>query len=187
MALISSTTIITSISLLHLTLAYFFLTQPKTIDDQAMVFVLGESMNMPAVRGFDVPSPALALVAVVLGFSGISDLVSLSMPEDFSALYYWGTQAPLRFFLSMLLVFYSYAFSPTSPLFSSSSSSSTRRPGVSHKGSGSGTDHLHNRLLFTFAFIEMMAWFWTWITLREERGAIVEKMRKQHEKEAHSH
>jgi hypothetical protein len=147
-------------------------------------------------------------VAVVLGFSGISDLVSLSMPEDFSALYYWGTQgtlpiylffppsprlytdpptAPLRFFLSMLLVFYSYAFSPTSPLFSSSSSSSTRRPGVSHKGSGSGTDHLHNRLLFTFAFIEMMAWFWTWITLREERGAIVEKMRKQHEKEAHSH
>jgi hypothetical protein len=46
MALISSTTIITSISLLHLTLAYFFLTQPKTIDDQALVFVLGESMNM---------------------------------------------------------------------------------------------------------------------------------------------
>lgn len=170
--------------------------------------------KQPAVRGFDVPSPALALVAVVLGFSGISDLVSLSMPEDFSALYYWGTQgtshylcfplqgsiltiwafsAPLRFFLSMLLVFYSYTFSPTSPLFSSSSSSSsstsssTRRPGVSHKGSGSGTDHLHNRLLFAFAFIEMMAWFWTWITLREERSAIVEKMRRQHEKETHSH
>ncbi|KAM0463117.1 hypothetical protein ACHAPV_003243 [Trichoderma viride] len=187
MALISSTTIITSISLLHLTLAYFFLVQPKTIEDQALVFVLGESMNMPAVRGFDIPSPALALVAVVLGFSGISDLVSLSMPEDFSALYYWGTQAPLRFFLSMLLVFYSYTFSPTSPLFSSSSSSSTRRPAVSHKGTGSGTDHLHNRLLFAFAFIEMMAWFWTWITLREERSGILEKMRKQHEKEAHNH
>lgn len=46
MALISSTTIITSISLLHLTLAYFFLVQPKTIEDQALVFVLGESMNM---------------------------------------------------------------------------------------------------------------------------------------------
>lgn len=46
MALISSTTIITSISLLHLTLAYFFLMQPKTVEDQALVFVLGESMNM---------------------------------------------------------------------------------------------------------------------------------------------
>lgn len=46
MALISSTTIITSISLLHLTLAYFFLMHPKTVEDQALVFVLGESMNM---------------------------------------------------------------------------------------------------------------------------------------------
>ncbi|TFB00352.1 hypothetical protein CCMA1212_007841 [Trichoderma ghanense] len=188
MALISSTTIITSISLFHLTLAYFFLFRPKTIEDQALVFVLGESMNIPAVRGFDVPSPALALVAVILAFSGISDLVSLSMPEEFSALYYWGTQAPLRFFLSMVLVAYSYAFGSKSPIFSSSSSTSSRRPGGTlSKNSASGAQHLHNRLLFSFMFIEMMAWFWTWITLREERSAIVERMRKQHEREAHSH
>ncbi|KAK0761248.1 hypothetical protein N5P37_006196 [Trichoderma harzianum] len=186
MALISSTTIITSISLFHLTLAYFFLFKPKTVADQAIVFVLGESMNMPEVRGFDVPSPALALLAVILAFSGISDLVSLSMPEEFSAFYYWGTQAPLRFFLSMLLVAYSYAFGPSSILFkasSSSSSSSARRPNTSYKASGSGTDHLHNRLLFAFMFVEMMAWFWTWITLREERSVLVEKMRKQEERE----
>ncbi|KAH6608531.1 hypothetical protein Trco_001877 [Trichoderma cornu-damae] len=183
MALISSTTIITSVSLFHITLAYFFLFRPKTIEDQAVVYVLGESMKMPAVRGFDVPSPGLALLAVILAFSGISDLVSLSMPADFSALYYWGTQAPLRFFLSMLLVFYSYIFGPSSPLFSSS----TRRPTHSHKPSASGADHLHNRLLFSFMFVEMMAWFWTWITLREERSSIVERMRKQHEREAHSH
>ncbi|KAJ4855003.1 increased loss of mitochondrial DNA protein 1 domain-containing protein [Trichoderma breve] len=170
MALISSTTIITSISLFHLTLAYFFLFKPKTVADQAIVFVLGESMNMPEVRGFDVPSPALALLSVILAFSGISDLVSLSMPEEFSAFYYWGTQAPLRFFLSMLLVAYSYAFGPS-------------RPNTSYKASGSGTDHLHNRLLFAFMFVEMMAWFWTWITLREERSVLVEKMRKQEERE----
>ncbi|PTB66892.1 hypothetical protein BBK36DRAFT_1158844 [Trichoderma citrinoviride] len=191
MALISSTTIITSISLFHLTLAYFFLFRPKTIEDQALVFVLGESMNIPAVRGFDVPSPALALLAVILAFSGISDLVSLSMPEEFSALYYWGTQAPLRFFLSMVMVAYTYIFGSKSPIFSSSStssSSSSRRPaGAFGKHSASGADHLHNRLLFSFMFIEMMAWFWTWITLREERSAIVERMRKQHEREAHSH
>ncbi|KAK4085183.1 uncharacterized protein Triagg1_173 [Trichoderma aggressivum f. europaeum] len=195
MALISSTTIITSISLFHLTLAYFFLFRPKTVADQAIVFVLGESMNMPEVRGFDVPSPALALLAVILAFSGISDLVSLSMPEEFSAFYYWGTQAsiapaPLRFFLSMLLVAYSYAFGPSSILFSSSSSSSSssskRRPNTSYKASGSGTDHLHNRLLFAFMFVEMMAWFWTWITLREERSVLVEKIRKQEERQKQS-
>ncbi|KAL7911863.1 increased loss of mitochondrial DNA protein 1 [Trichoderma velutinum] len=208
MALISSNTIITSISLLHLTLAYYFLFRPKTVADQAIVFVLGESMNMPEVRGFDVPGPALALLAIILAFSGISDLVSLSMPEEFGALYYWGTQgppislspypmttftdsfnrsAPLRFFLSMLSVAYSYIFGPSSILYSSPSSSSTRRPNTTYKASGSGTDHLHNRLFFAFMFVEMMAWFWTWITLREERTAIVEKMRKQHEREAHSH
>jgi hypothetical protein len=152
----------------------------------------------------------LALVAVILAFSGISDLVSLSMPEEFSAIYYWGTQgpsispqapyllqdylltirirsAPLRFFLSMLLVFYSYAFGSSSPLFASSSASSGRRPGHSHKASASGLEHLHNRLLFTFMFIEMMAWFWTWITLREERSGILEKMQKQRDRESHTH
>ena len=46
MALISSKTIITSVSLFHITLGYFFLTSPRTIDDQALVWVLGESMGM---------------------------------------------------------------------------------------------------------------------------------------------
>jgi hypothetical protein len=46
MALISARTIITSLSLFHLTLAYFFLASPKTINDQALVYVLGASMGM---------------------------------------------------------------------------------------------------------------------------------------------
>lgn len=46
MALISAKTIITSVSLFHLTLAYFFLTNPSSLDGQALVFMLGESMGM---------------------------------------------------------------------------------------------------------------------------------------------
>lgn len=46
MPLIAAKTIITSISLFHLTLAFFFLTNPRTIDEQAIVFVMGESMGM---------------------------------------------------------------------------------------------------------------------------------------------
>lgn len=46
MALISSKTIITSISLFHLTLAYFFIAKPKTIEDQVVVFIIGESMGL---------------------------------------------------------------------------------------------------------------------------------------------
>ncbi|KOS20859.1 hypothetical protein ESCO_004543 [Escovopsis weberi] len=185
MALISSQMLISSISLFHITLAYFFLVNPKLIDDQALVFVLGESMGMPEVRGFDAPSPQLAFLAVVLASFGLSDLFSLTMPEEFTALYYWGTQAPLRFFLSMLLVFYTYTFGPSSPLFGSSPprSGSHPLPSSSSSFSSSSTDGLKNRVLFSFAFIEMLAWFWTWITLRDERDGLLVKMRKQHARE----
>lgn len=46
MALISSTTIITSVSLFHLTIAFFFLTNPRAVNDQVLVYVLGERMRM---------------------------------------------------------------------------------------------------------------------------------------------
>lgn len=46
MALISARTILTSVSLFHLTLAFFFLTSPGTIADQAIVYVIGEAMGM---------------------------------------------------------------------------------------------------------------------------------------------
>ena len=46
MPLISAKTIITSISLFHITLGFFFLTNPGTIADQALVWVIGEAMGM---------------------------------------------------------------------------------------------------------------------------------------------
>ncbi len=46
MALISATTIIRTLSLFHLTLAFFFLTSPRTIADQNLVFILGEAMGL---------------------------------------------------------------------------------------------------------------------------------------------
>lgn len=46
MALISVYTVIRAISLFHLTAAYLFLTAPKMITDQNVVFVLGESLRL---------------------------------------------------------------------------------------------------------------------------------------------
>jgi hypothetical protein len=46
MALITSKTLITSISLFHITLGFFFLTNPSTINDQILVLVLGQSMGI---------------------------------------------------------------------------------------------------------------------------------------------
>lgn len=46
MALISAKTIITSLSLFHVMLGYFFLTNPGTLADQAIVYMFGEAMGM---------------------------------------------------------------------------------------------------------------------------------------------
>jgi hypothetical protein len=46
MALISVKTILTSLAFFHITLAFFFITNPATIADQALVFVVGEAMGM---------------------------------------------------------------------------------------------------------------------------------------------
>lgn len=95
MALISAKTIITSLSLFHITLGFFFLTNPMTIADQALVYVLGEAMGMPYDRSFEAHSPALAFLAVVLATMGLTDLVSLSLPEEVALFEHWGTQGML--------------------------------------------------------------------------------------------
>ncbi|KAH0425298.1 hypothetical protein CcaCcLH18_11044 [Colletotrichum camelliae] len=185
MALISAKTIITSLSLFHVTIAFFFLTNPATIADQALVYVLGEAMGMPHARSFENKSPALAFLAAVLGMMGISDLVTLSMPEEIWVDFHWGTQAPARLFMSLVFVVYTFAFGPSSPLYSNARGARLAHPNAhahnpNYTPSTWGGDGLKNRVFLTFAFLEMVSWFWVWITLREEQEAIArEKARKK--------
>jgi len=160
MAVISAATIITSLSLFHITLAFFFLTNPAAIADQTLVFIIGEAMGLPYTRSFDSQSPSLAFLAAVLFAVGITDLVSCSLPEEISQ-YHWGSQAPVRLVIFGGLAFYSYTFSDSSPIYSSQTYS------ASSWGEG-----LKNRVLFTWAFVEMITWFWVFVTLREERRDI---------------
>jgi Increased loss of mitochondrial DNA protein 1 len=46
MGLINGNTIIRSLSLFHITIGFFFLTSPRTVADQSLVFVLGEAMKL---------------------------------------------------------------------------------------------------------------------------------------------
>jgi len=160
MALISAATIITSLSLFHITLAFFFLTSPGAIADQTLVFIIGEAMGLPYSRSFETQSPPLAFLAAVLLVVGISDLVSVSLPEEISQ-YHWGSQAPVRLLLFFIISGYSYAFSDEGPVYA------TKSYNPSSWGEG-----LKNRVLFTWAFVEMITWFWVFVTLREERRDI---------------
>lgn len=74
MALISAKTIITSVSLFHITIAYFFLTSPSTVDNQALVYILGESMGMV--------SSYCADICVILVREANESLSFSPMPED---------------------------------------------------------------------------------------------------------
>ncbi|KAK7703210.1 hypothetical protein SLS64_009186 [Diaporthe eres] len=183
MALISAKTIITSLSLFHITLGFFFLTNPMTIADQALVWALGESMGMPYDRSFETHSPALAFLAVILATMGLTDLVSLSLPEEVGLFEHWGTQAPIRLLISFFLVTYSFLFSPSSPIYRDESSSVRGRmahptAGMHNPGYAASTwggDGLKNRVFFAFAFVEVISWFWIWVTLREEKQTLAVK------------
>jgi hypothetical protein len=123
-----------------------------------------------------VQSAPLAFLAAVLIIFGICDLVAVSMPEEI-ARHHWGTQgplypfkisnikmlisssqAPVRLAMFFCLTIYSFLFSSTSPLFNSRSYT----PSMWGEG-------LKNRLVFSWAFLELVTWFWIFVTLREER------------------
>ncbi|SPN96575.1 uncharacterized protein DNG_00098 [Cephalotrichum gorgonifer] len=175
MALISARTIITSVSLFHLTLAFFFLTNPGTIADQAIVYVIGEAMGMPYARSFENHSPPLALLAIILATMGISDLASLSLPEEVCLFQHWTTQAPIRLTVSLGLTIYAFLASSSSPLYSARQRSTLSHPSAhafnpSYRPSTWGGEALKNRVIFAFVFFETFGWFWAWVTLREERS-----------------
>jgi len=105
-----------------------------------------------------VQSAPLAFLAAVLIIFGICDLVAVSIPEEI-ARHHWGTQAPIRLALFFGLTIYAFLFSPTSPLFNSRS----------YTPSLWGGEGLKNRMVFSWAFLELVTWFWIFVTLREER------------------
>lgn len=201
MALISGGTIITSISLFHITLAYFFLTSPITITDQALVFIIGEAMGIVRRTRRRVLSRMLLTIHILALFALLRTPVpaarlplrratrrrhqrprialaarrSLAIPLGVTRSVYHvlsfpfvTTQAdqgrkkkqtaPVRLLLFFCITFYSYVFGDSSPLYASTAYH------ASTWGEG-----LKNRVLFTWAFLEMITWFWVFATLREER------------------
>ncbi|KAH0563004.1 hypothetical protein GP486_002437, partial [Trichoglossum hirsutum] len=137
MALISAFTIIRTLSLFHLTLAFYFLNAPRTLADQSIVYILGEAMQLPHARSFDSPSAVSALLAAVLALFALSDLVAVSSAEEM-ARFYWLNQAPIRLLFFFVLTAYTYTFKLSS---------------------GKGED-LKNSFVFTWGFVEMVSWFW---------------------------
>ncbi|KAA6416323.1 MAG: hypothetical protein FRX48_01043 [Lasallia pustulata] len=164
MAILSAASIIRSLSLLHLTLAYFFLTSPATIGDQNLVFILGAAMGLPDAPSFTTPSAPTAFLAILLALLGLSDLTAASLPEEIGS-YYWSSQAPVRLFFFFVVTGYTYLFKPGGMGLGLVSKSGAHTAGVG--------DELKNSVVFTWGFVEVICWFWIYVTLRDERRETV--------------
>lgn len=93
--------------------------------------------------------------------------------------------------IAFIAIFYSFTFSPSSPFYAPKSSRSHfARPQAHIHNPGYapaswGGDGLKNRIFFTFMFIEMVSWFWVWVTLREERKEVLSR-KSQRRRSSHS-
>jgi hypothetical protein len=85
--------------------------------------------------------------------------------------------APLRSFFSTILVVYTFLSGPSSSIFTPPSGRHFSHTPLPVTG---GASAIRNRVFFTFMFFETMSWFWIWVTLREERDALVEKLKRNH-------
>ncbi|KAK4561161.1 hypothetical protein LTR86_005116 [Recurvomyces mirabilis] len=162
MAIISAYTIIRAISLFHITAAYFFLVSPKTIVDQNVVFMLGESMKLPHIETMDKPSEASALIALILVLLGVSDLTAANMNEEV-AMQYWLANVPVRMVVLFAVTGYTYLFKPGGLL------------GPTSAARGSIGEPLQNSLVFAWGFMELAAWFWVFTNLRDERRQLARR------------
>jgi hypothetical protein len=82
---------------------------------------------------------------------------------------YWGIQTPVRLLFLFALTAYTYAFKEGGLM----------APRSNDYMMGAGNTTLNNSIVFTWGFCEMAAWFWVFVTLRDERR---EKARKVVEK-----
>lgn len=105
------------------------------------------------------------------------------MPEEVWLLHHWSPQAPLRAFIFFVATAYTYLTKPAAIATAAAGSGRMSHPKTPHVGASYGTngggEALRNRLFFTFAFIEFAAWFWVWVTLKEEVSNYAAKHRKR--------
>jgi hypothetical protein len=93
------------------------------------------------------------------------------MHEELSE--YWGAQTPIRLLFLFALTAYTYTFKPGGMM----------APRNSEFMMGAG-DTLNNSIIFTWGFLEIAAWFWVFVTLREERREKARKIIEKRQAEA---
>ncbi|KAJ5913504.1 hypothetical protein N7504_002387 [Penicillium tannophilum] len=203
MVLISSKTLIQAHAVLLVVIAGYLVKSPEVITDSNIVFMMGETLKVdfpPATSSLNSPFVFCAIFLFVDALVDIFLLASLpfhnaldeAMPyirpfrnpnlasEDLRALeklphyivksltVYWNVWINVA--MARVAVYASIA------LFIYSNKGSFVASSYTAASTAAGLDRLKNRAVFTFGFMEMMAWFWIFVTLREERQERMTKL-----------
>ncbi|KAL4779096.1 increased loss of mitochondrial DNA protein 1 [Aspergillus varians] len=212
MGFISSKTLIKGHALFLFTLAVYLTKSPEVVTESDVVFMLGEFLHLDSSTSpsFSRPQSPFAMCGILLIADALMDLILvtkiphineiLAMAQAarseapdavhgmarmrtnpfimrLATLYseIWTLISASRFCLFFAVSFFIYQSKPAS-----------WGVGVNHLAHGSeelaGLDHLKNRVIFTYGFIEMMFWFWIFITLREERQEIAARFVERDER-----
>ncbi|KAL4881488.1 increased loss of mitochondrial DNA protein 1 [Aspergillus karnatakaensis] len=202
MGFISSKTLIKGHALFLFTLAVYLTKSPEVIVESDVVFMLGEFLQLDASPTFSRPQSPFAMCGILLVADALIDLILVSkiphineilaMAEAarsqapstvngiarmrsnpfivrLASLYseIWTLLSASRFCLFFAVSFFIYQSKPDAWGIKFAT------PGVAGSSEeASGLDHLKNRVVFTYGFMEMMFWFWIFLTLREERQEI---------------
>ncbi|KAL0633429.1 hypothetical protein Q9L58_007682 [Maublancomyces gigas] len=151
MALLSAYNLIRILLTAHLLFGILLIYTPKILTEQNIIFLLGEAVGLPHPKSsFHLNPLATSILGIMFIFSGISDLVVVSSYEEVSR-GYWDAQAPFRMAFFFFLTAYTYVL----------------RPGRGN--TDISINPLKNSLVFTWAFVEVIMWFWIYNQLKEER------------------
>lgn len=102
----------------------------------------------------------------MLAFLSVTDLLAASMTA-LPAIEYWTSQTPVRLLIMFGLTAWTYW---------TGSGSRSLLARVTAVGPPGPSHLLQTDLVFTLAFVELCLWFWVFISLRDERKAVADKL-----------
>ncbi|KAL3489180.1 increased loss of mitochondrial DNA protein 1 [Aspergillus germanicus] len=200
MGLLSSKTLIKAHALFLFTLAVYLTKSPEVITESDVVFMMGEFLQLDATPTFSRPQSPFAVCGILLVADALIDLILvtkiphineiLAMAEAARSQAPSSVDGPARIrsnpFIARLASLYSEIWTLLSAsrfclffavsffIYQSKADAWGVIGGATGAGAGgvSGLDQLKNRVVFTYGFMEMMFWFWIFLTLREERQEI---------------
>lgn len=131
---------------------------------EPVFFDVNTNAVQPHVTDFNKASPVTALLAILFGFFGVSDLIAVSIHEPV-AVEYWSAVTPLRLVFLFPLTAYTY-------LHQSSPFSSVK----GKLGTVNAGDNLKNDFTVSWLFLETVLWFWVYVSLRQQRKDAAQRL-----------